>query len=411
MDAFLDAIVQFLKSSQGLVASTTTLVTAILTLLAALKKFRPALRRITGRPKQPAGRGAPNNPSRISIGLASVFAMVAAGGLAVGLISHDRLWKRYPLELTGSTNTYSYLMGHFPQAFTNDVSVTDQGSSQALQQAFQTFDYGKTVGNPARTGWIAMSSNGDRALREAIDRNKANADFLYRNYWLSVIVARPPLMIIYRDIPSQDLKIERAATYPPEGDREKQPSPAYSFVRAAELKRYLLAAGSSAGLRIYLPEQQTGTRAIFDGSQREPFEWPAARELPTYIDEFATAGAMLSLVSEVPSSSAPVQPADICKELKGRNLHVALVCTDRDVCDGFPMAALTIVAKILPESTSGGSQFRVANKGECRFLRSIVRNIDKNCEVEGAVDSHHILQIDTAASSAATPPPAVACKW
>lgn len=47
MNAFLDAIVQFLKSAQGVVTSTTTLVTATVALVVALKKLGPALRRIT----------------------------------------------------------------------------------------------------------------------------------------------------------------------------------------------------------------------------------------------------------------------------------------------------------------------------------------------------------------------------
>lgn len=409
MDAYMDIIGHFLKSFQGLVASTTALVIAILALLAALKKLAPAVRFFTRHPKPP--RTAKNSPSGFSVGVAAAFALVAAAGLAVGLLSREWLWKHYPLQLTGSTNTYSYLLAHFPQSFTNDVSVTDQGSSQALQQAFQTFDYGKTVGNPLRTGWLALSSNGDLALREAIDRNKSNEDFLNRNYWLSIIVARRPLMIIYRDISSQDLKIERAAAYPPEGDREKQkPSPEYSFVRAAELKRYLLAAGDLPSVRLYLPEQQTGTRAIFDASQRQSFNWPAARQLPMYIDEFATAGAMLSLVSEVPSSSAPAQPTDICKDLEERKLRVALVCMDHDICDDFPSAAFAVVAKILPESTNSGSQFRITNKVECRFMRAISSNINKNCEVIGAADRHHILRVDAVSSSPDSLPQVVTCK-
>ncbi|MEN8502076.1 MULTISPECIES: hypothetical protein [Paraburkholderia] len=410
MDAFLDVVGHFLKSFQGVVASTTALVIAILALLAALKKLAPAIRFFTRRLKPPR-QTAKNSRSGISVGVAAAFALVAAVGLAVGIVSRDWVWKRYPLQLTGSTNAYSYLLAHFPQSFTNDVSMTDEGSSQALQQAFQTFDYGKAVDNPGRTGWLALSSNGDLALREAIDRNKANEDFLNRNYWLSIIVARRPLMIIYRDISSQDLKIERAATYPPEGDRGKQkPSPEYSFVRAAELKRYLLAAGALPSLRLYLPEQQTGTRAIFDASQRQIFRWPVARQLPMYIDEFATAGAMLSLVSEVPSSSAPVQPTDICKDLGKRKLRVALVCMDHDICDDFPAAVFTVVAKILPESTNSGSQFRITNKGECRFMRAIAGNIDNNCEVIGAADRHHILQIDAVASSPDSVPQVVTCK-
>lgn len=409
MDAFLDVIVRFLTSAKGLVASATALVTAVIALLAALKKLTPAIRALTGRTKRrPTTSG---NPSRFSVGAATGFVLVAASGLAVGLVSHDRLWKHYPLELTGSTNTYSYLLAHFPHSFTDDVSITDQGSSQALQMAFQTFDYGKTVGNPTRKGWLAMSSNGDVALREAIERNKGNGEFLDHNYWLSVIVARRPLMIIYRDIPADDLKVERAATYPPEGSRDKQtPSPSYSFVRAAELKRFLLAIGATPRVRLYLPEQETGTRAIFDAAQRQTFQWPTARELPMYIDEFATAGAMLSLVSEVPSSSAPTQTTDVCKDLGSRNLRVALVCIDHDACDGFPSAAFTVVAKVQPESTNGSSQFRITNNGECRFLKAITSSVDEHCEVNGAADSHHILQIDTAAASSAALPQVVICK-
>jgi len=386
MDALLGVIGHFLKSVQGVVASATTLVLALLALFAALKKLPPAFRSINGRPKRRT-HPTKSGPSRISVSASAGLVVVAGIGLGVGLFSHDWLWKRYPLQLTGSTNTYSYLVSHCPQCFTADVSVTDQGSSQALQQAFQIFDYGKTVGNPSRTGWLALSSNGDSALREVIHRNISNEEFLSRNYWLSLIVARRPLMIIYRDISSHDLEIERAATYPPEGSRDKQkPSPEYSFVRAAALRRYLLGAEALPNVRLYLPEQQTGTRAIFDASQRRVFQWPAARQLPMYIDEFATAGSMLSLVSEVPSSSAVKQRSNVCEELNERHLRVALVCTDHDLCDDFPSGAFSVIAKIQPESANGSSQFRITNEGECRFVRAISSSINDRCQVTGATD-------------------------
>ncbi|MFM0392907.1 hypothetical protein [Paraburkholderia phytofirmans] len=395
----MDEIIQFLKSAQGLVTSLTALIAGVVALLAALKKL--SIFRITGSSKtNPSDKGTPN---RTSVVFATALISTATTGLFTGLFFHDYVWARYPLQLSGSTNVYAYLQENFPASLSEDVSVTDQGSSEALKQVFSMFDYGKRVGDPRRTGWLAMSSNGNRGLREVISNNKSNPSFLENNYWLSVTIAHRPLMIIYRKIPSGKLKIERASWFPPElRNGILKPSSAYNFVRASELKRFLLM-DFPTNTRLYLPEKGTGTRANFDADQRQAFAWPSAEQLPTYIEAFDGDFPMLAIVSEVPAKKTESHNSTRCERLDERALSIALICTDHDICDGFPSAEFTVVGKVGQDLSLSGSHFKLMNEGECRFMRSLNHHIDSKCGVTGSADDFHILEADSSFGQSTAP--------
>jgi hypothetical protein len=174
LNEIIGDLTTFLKSLNGLIISATGVVTATVALLAALRKLGPIVEALRKRKKrEPAEFQTKQSPNRILVGLAIAGVSIAGTALSYGIIFHED-----PVVLSGSTNVYAYLRENFPAAFDSSISLTDVGSSEAQHQAFAMFDHGQGTGEIRKSGWLALSSNGDKVLREEIVENKNNPGFL-----------------------------------------------------------------------------------------------------------------------------------------------------------------------------------------------------------------------------------------
>jgi hypothetical protein len=395
---FMAGLTAFFTSFEGIIVSATALVIAVRALLKELNNIGlPDWMRRRRKAQADSNQVVKHHPRHGFGYLAIVIALllVAAVGFCVGLffkyISPSR-----PLELEGSTNVYGYLKQHYPDQLTNNVLLSDLGSAKALEHIFQLFDYGRRVADPKRQGVFALSSNGTVALRDIVAKN-SNPAFIQDNYWLNINLAQQPLFILYRGIPLSELKVERANQLPPEAPKNAQKAflpYSYNFVRVSELKRFL---GRVTGdkVRLYLPEPGTGTRALFDASQRKPFDWPNAEQLPAYIEQLNGVFPLLLMASDLPSSRESGSVAQPCKLLQELKLKVAFICADNDNnCDDFPRANLSLIVKLARDTTLGGTRFHIANAAECNFARAIYDKLDASCNITGNPEPYHIIELN-----------------
>ena len=328
-----------------------------------------------------------------------VLAAIVASGILLGYLLERTFEGKPPIVLTGSGNVYPYLKRNLSTLKGKEPLWLDIGSGNALRQIFAAFDYGRSVKTGKRAGLCAMSSGGTQSLSDEFSKNtkasgkSVNDDYLTKdNYFLSIVVARPPLFVLYRGA-TQQLRVESTNRMPPEGGPAgRAQSPAYRFVRWDHL-RHLIETNSDPDLWLYLPEADSGTRNLVDPGQK--MKWPAIEQVPDTMEQLKGSFSFASLESELLISSDEPD-ASACNLLKEYGLQTALVCADVTQCSRFITAEFTVVFKLSKEAGGEGSNlFYLQNEAECELAQELSpSDVTTSCQVHGKVRSaDHILEL------------------
>jgi hypothetical protein len=330
-----------------------------------------------------------------SRGIKVAMTVFVVSGVAIGWFVERSLESNPPIVLAGSANVYSALTARLPNLANSNQPYLDVPSTHALMQSFIVFDYGRSVGSDERTAFVAMSSNGTDALSAEFTSEVAKAEthLTSDNFWLAILIARHPVFVMYRGISPTDLTVHVASTYPPEGSSVK-PSASYHYVRAEDLWRFL-SAEKKGEVRLYLPEEKSGTRAIMETAATTRISWPASEQVPRFLNQLLGTTPFLSIQSELQHVHGPAPRP--CTLLAHNSMKTAAICTGSEACSGLMVARLTVVLKLARRPSAGNNQFYLANAAECDIARSLTDNVDSDCKVNGIPrDSDHVLNADNA---------------
>src|SRR5215469_9927660 len=112
--------------------------------------------------------------------------------------------KRPEIVLLGSGNVHPFLRKNVSASVWAGMTPLwiDEGSGDALVNAFSVFNFGRSVNVDAanRVGFLAMSSNGTRKLTEQFADEMTQPDRKEQNWFLSIVIAKQPLAIFYRGV-------------------------------------------------------------------------------------------------------------------------------------------------------------------------------------------------------------------
>ena len=337
------------------------------------------------------------------IHIPAMVAVLVIVGIAFGWRFEKTKEAKPPVIFAGSGNVYPWFTDHFSQ-FSSSLEPMwlDIGSGTALKQAFAAFDYGNDIQNK-RMGFVVMSSNGtsqlakafresSRAFREANPSASESDPFTTNNYWLALIVARIPLTVLYRDA-GKKLSVREINDQSSQVDRPFGSSKeVYKTVSLESLRTLIGTPNLNKGLTLFLPEEETGTRALFDAAVKESLgettEWPnPVHEVPTYTDRFGGTFPLVSLQSYPQLSHAKPSP-DPCDRLRDNKLEVALVCNGAQHCSSPVESDYDLVFKISKENEN---EYLITNKAECQIARALDTSISSSCQVKDQPGADHII--------------------
>jgi hypothetical protein len=221
--------------------------------------------------------------------------------------------KRPEIVLLGSGNVHPYVRKTVPSYVWDKMNPLwiDEGSGDALVNAFSVFNFGRSVNEDAanRVGFIAMSSNGTNKLADQFSDELTQEDRKVQNWFLSIIIAKQPLTIFYRGISDAQLKVREGTILPQElGSVHSR----YAFVRLSDLKGIIEKPEMPEIIR-YFPGANSGTKSRFelaaqnDSAWAGPVNWAKVgptgsskiREVPDYFEDLGQTTRFLELASEL----------------------------------------------------------------------------------------------------------------
>jgi hypothetical protein len=152
------------------------------------------------------------------------------------------------LVLVGSSNVKAHLESRLSLQKREWLDVP---SGDALGVLFHAFEYGtnSSLGDN-REALLGLSSHGTRELEKSFAG--ATKDEQNANYWLSIQLGNPKLVVLYSEPADKD----DLALFP-----KIAKGPDYDWISYAELKKFLVIK-STGHVRRYIPEPHTGTRLL-----------------------------------------------------------------------------------------------------------------------------------------------------
>jgi hypothetical protein len=302
--------------------------------------------------------------------------------------------KRPSIVLLGSGNVHPFLRDNVPNAVwtTMDPLWIDEGSGDALVNAFSVFNFGRSVSVDAknRVGFIAMSSNGTKALSDIFADPGTESDRKLRNKFLSIIVAKQPLAVLYRHVSSSQLHVAVGSRLPTElGAAETS----FHYVSMPDLRNII---EDRTGIKFtrYFPGANSGTKTLFEtAAAKDQTTWGNAiawadgddvKEVPDYLEDLGDKAPFIELVSE-PQEPHKSDSLSQCKRLREHQIEVAIICTGTEGCEHIIPADYALVFKL--EAASGNEQYeyRIPNKSECTIARVFApNNVRSDCWVDSS---------------------------
>lgn len=300
--------------------------------------------------------------------------------------------KRPSIVLLGSGNVHPFVRENVPDAVwtTMEPLWIDEGSGDALVNAFSVFNFGRSVSVDAksRVGFIAMSSNGTRKLDEVFNDPGTQSDRKLRNKFLSIIIAKQPLAILYRQVSPSQLQVSIGDRLPPElGSVEAS----FKYLHMPELHN-IIEDPKPVKFTRYFPGADSGTKALFETAAAkdkdtwgERISWADGeniKEVPDYIEDLGDNAPFVELVSE-PQEPHKNDSLSQCERLKQHRIEVAIICTGKEDCEHVIPADYALVFKL--EDTSGNEQYeyKIPNKSECSIARVFApQNVKTDCWID-----------------------------
>jgi hypothetical protein len=297
--------------------------------------------------------------------------------------------KKPQVILAGSGNVYPFLMRYVPHSLMDRIDPVwlDQGSGDAQTILFSAFNFGRSVTQAPshRVGLIAMSSNGTKKLTELLI-NEKESDRTLGNFFLSILIAKQPLAVIYRGILSDQLHVQNGSRLPPELGSIEMP---FRYVQISDLKD-IVQRPESPGFIRYCPGINSGTRALFESSANDVnSEWgdnvswtSDFKEVPDYVEDLGDTSPFLELASE-PQESSESGSSPSCKQLRAKKIEAAIICTGMGQCQHAVTANYTLIFKVARVSEPNkAAEYNISNSTECRIAQVFTSTIRPDCFID-----------------------------
>lgn len=301
---------------------------------------------------------------------------------------------RHPIALFGSGNVHAFLEVETDSLKTFEPLWIDTASDNAIDQIFTAFSYGRATQATNRGGAMALSSSGNKHLKDIVDKirrsKKRDSDGkldskLEHNYFLSIDVARRPLILLYRRIGVNMLRIEPASA-----------ARDYPAVDAEDVIK-LFSERTPEGVRRYVPEAGSGTREAFTQiiqRLRPGFVWPDGEPTGSRnLDDLggSNAGAFFMIVSAVPSkkempSDKSKMSFELCSSLKDREMSAAAIVAEQKLI----YSTFTLVMKV----AASGGEITIQDPAECAVARAFIgRELAGSCQLKDInIQTTHIAE-------------------
>ncbi|AMM13121.1 hypothetical protein AX768_02305 [Burkholderia sp. PAMC 28687] len=312
-------------------------------------------------------------------------------GMLIGYFSGEVIKRIVPAQtfvMIGSSSVFNFIRQNYRDRG-NDPVWIDVPSGEALSSIFSVFDYGHSVGNADQPAFVALSSFGTIKLRSVFQQATTSPELRNDNFWLSITLARRPILLLYRNIEENDLGIKSAGSFPPEGASQSKIS--LKYIQYSSLRKLIELPVEQFAFKRYLPEETSGTRAAVDAATDRKIHWPGGAQVPDFVSDVGERTAFIALQPEVNFRGEKTT----CELLKKHNVKVAIICQDRDDCSKVVTAQYVAVLKVAKDSSHGVNGFEISNLRECNFARAFSKRDLPGCRVLGDVnEGDHILSLD-----------------
>jgi hypothetical protein len=301
--------------------------------------------------------------------------------------------RRPQIVFLGSGNVAPFVKRNAPEVLSKmDAMWIDEGSNDALVNAFNVFNFGRDTYIDAinRVGFVAMSSSGSHRLTGMFEGPGVGADQTERNWFFSIVIAHQPLSIFYRDIPDTILKVKHEAHLPPGlGPTDAE----FDYVKLEDLRTVFEGSAIEDATR-YIPGPNAATSgllsqaAVQSPSWGHPIAWasgPDVREVPAYLESLGTSEKFLELASELQQTrDESERPA--CDHMKRLHIHAVMVCAGTQSCEHIFQSEYAVVVKVVRLTDADPIQFKIPNPSECKIARFFAKQaVRSDCSVDLSV--------------------------
>jgi len=332
------------------------------------------------------------------------------GLIIIGIVLGFRLepwvgWraKKPQVLLTGSGNVHPFLKQNVPNSLWSRIDSVwlDEGSGDAQTIAFSVFNFGRSVSvdTKNRVGFIAMSSNGTKRLANIFADPNTESDRKVRNWFLSIVIAKQPLVILHRGLTSGELRLQNGDRLPPELGSVETP---FKYVQISDLKD-MVENPTPVDFVRYFPGANSGTKALFESAANDKSIWgdkvtwadgDKIREVPDYIEDLGDT-SFIELVSE-PQEPHKDDSMNPCKRLRKHQIDAAIVCTGSGSCEHAVPANYVLIFKVEQVTGTDPYEFRIPNASECSIAQVFASNIRPDCLIDprGVLKDGNMLTLD-----------------
>jgi hypothetical protein len=262
--------------------------------------------------------------------------------------------------------------------------MIDVGSGEGFNLVLQAAEFGGNAPNVrSAEALVALSSAGDQMFEEGLKHARPSRSV--HNAWLSVAIAEPPLVLMYKTpadkTEANGLPLVRSYSIG---------SYNYHYVSCSDLANFYASWKESVGAPAvnYLT---TGTRKNIDEAcgwganspkskpnSVSPANISSEQQRPVhFLEDLAASHHYADLRSWVPMSSLS-EKAATCGELHESELRLAGICSTCDGPTDLKRAEFVVVVKLRREPK--GDRYRIATEPACK-LASALTDIIHSCEI------------------------------